>query len=52
MMRDVQAGECTLAELRDEKEESLAAKYGSSRDTVRKACKAVLSKIVGANSDN
>ena len=43
MKSDLESGKTTLAALDEMKEEALAAEYGASRDTVRKARKSVLS---------
>ena len=45
MRNDIQQGRCTVAELEDMLEKNLATKYSVSRDTARKARKAVLSEL-------
>ena len=45
MRNDIQQGRLTVAELDNMLEKNLAAKYGVSRDTARKARKAVLSEL-------
>jgi Bacterial regulatory proteins, gntR family len=46
MRNDIQQGRRTRAELSSMREKELAAEYGVSRDTARKARKAVLSEFV------
>jgi DNA-binding GntR family transcriptional regulator len=41
MRNDIRQGRRTVAELSNMREKVLAAEYGVSRDTARKACKAV-----------
>jgi DNA-binding GntR family transcriptional regulator len=45
MRNDIQQGRHTVAELENMLEKNLAAQYGVSRDTVRKARRAVLSEL-------
>ena len=45
MMNDIQHGRCTVPQLDDMLEKDLVAKYDVSRDTARKARKAVLSEL-------
>jgi hypothetical protein len=47
MRDDIKHGRSTLAQLQDTLEKNLAANYGASRDTVRKARSAVVSEFVG-----
>jgi hypothetical protein len=56
MLDDLRQGRRTAAELKDTLEKNLAADYGVSRDTARKARNAVLAELGGiefsTNSDN
>jgi DNA-binding GntR family transcriptional regulator len=45
MRNDIQHGRHTVAELENMLEKNLATNYGVSRDTARKARKAVLSEL-------
>ena len=45
MRNDIQQGRLTVAQLEDMLEKNLATNYGVSRDTARKARKAVLSEL-------
>jgi hypothetical protein len=45
MRDDIQQGRRTVAQLEDMFEKDLSANYGVSRDTARKARKAVLSEL-------
>jgi DNA-binding GntR family transcriptional regulator len=45
MRNDIQTGKVTVAELENMLEKQLAVRYGVSRDTARKARKAVLSEL-------
>ena len=45
MRNDIQQGQRTVAELESMLEKNLATNYGVSRDTARKARKAVLSEF-------
>jgi DNA-binding GntR family transcriptional regulator len=45
MRNDIQQGRLTVAELENMLEKDLAARYGVSRDTARKARNAVLSEL-------
>jgi hypothetical protein len=51
MRDDVRQGRYTLSELQNMAEKSMAANYGVSRDTARKALKAILSELSKLSND-